>query len=93
MPANEAFEVLPLDTVGQLLTTVPDSDPSSSTTWSRAGCHPRLAGEHPTYDDDTLDVTISGDDVQVGLQGAEVMCGNIKTLDPTIYVIDAALVS
>jgi len=52
----------------------------------------RLAGEHPTYDD-TLDVTISGDDVQVGLQGAEVLCGNIKTVDPTIYVIDAALLS
>jgi hypothetical protein len=38
-------------------------------------------------------VSVSGDDVRVGLRGAEVLCGTIETLEATAYGIDRALLS
>ena len=52
-----------------------------------------LAGEHTTIGGDTLTIEVSGDEVRVGDEGALVTCGNVRTLDATIYVIDDALVS
>lgn len=52
-----------------------------------------LAGEHTTIDGDTLTIEVSGDEVKVGSEGALVTCGNIQTLDATLYLIDDVLVS
>jgi Fasciclin domain len=94
IPTNQAVNALPLDVRGQL---VGDLDKARQF----FGHHvvdgrlapSRLAGEHTTLADDTLPITVDGDDVGVGLQGASVICGNIETLDATIYVVDQALQS
>ncbi len=52
-----------------------------------------LEGEHTTLGNDTLTIEVSGDEVRVGDVGALVTCGNIQTLDATVYLIDDVLVS
>lgn len=52
-----------------------------------------LAGEHETLDAGTLEVSVDGEDIGVGIQGASVVCGNIQTEDGIVYVIDQLLLS
>jgi uncharacterized surface protein with fasciclin (FAS1) repeats len=48
-----------------------------------------VAGEHKTLAGDMVDVTGSGTDFKVA--DASVLCGNIKTSNATVYVIDTVL--
>jgi len=94
VPTNQAVNLLPFEVRGELV-----GDPDAARTFF--GHHvvterlapSALAGEHRTLAKDTLSITVSGEDVGVGLQGADVVCGNIQTLDATIYVVDQALQS
>jgi uncharacterized surface protein with fasciclin (FAS1) repeats len=50
----------------------------------------QLAGTHTTLQGDTLQVTGSGQDFTVN-GNASVVCGNIKTANATVYLIDQVL--
>ncbi len=50
----------------------------------------QLAGSHQTLTGKTLEVTGSGEDFTVG-GDAQVVCGNIRTANATVYVVDAVL--
>ena len=47
-----------------------------------------LVGEHETYAGDTMAVTADGDQLRVDDDGAVIECGNIRTLNATIYLVD-----
>lgn len=49
-----------------------------------------LAGEHETLAKTKLTVTGSGEDFMV--EKAKVVCGNVKTANATVYIIDSVLV-
>ena len=51
----------------------------------------QLAGEHETLAGDTVSVTGSGEEFMVGDERAAVLCGNIKTANATVYVVDTVL--
>ena len=90
-PTNDAFAQLPkkdLDAVlndKKLLTTV-------LTNHVVAGelSPDQLAGEHETLAKTKLTVTGSGEDFMV--EKAKVVCGNVKTANATVYIIDSVLV-
>lgn len=50
----------------------------------------QLAGDHETLAKTTLTVTGSGEDFMV--EKAKVVCGNVKTANATVYIIDSVLV-
>ena len=50
----------------------------------------QLAGEHETLAKTKLTVTGSGEDFMV--EKAKVVCGNVKTANATVYIIDSVLV-
>lgn len=94
VPTNQAINALPVDVRGELV----GDEQKARTFFGHHVATERLApsalaGDHRTLAEDTLTVTVSGEDVRVGLQGAQVVCGNIETLDATVYVIDQALQS
>ncbi|WP_344305032.1 fasciclin domain-containing protein [Nocardioides bigeumensis] len=95
LPTNEAIDVLNQQQMGDLLF---DEQKRAST----MGRHvvpetlapSALAGEHETAAASTLQVTVDGDDVTVGLQGADVVCGNIELEQGVrVYVIDQLLIT
>jgi uncharacterized surface protein with fasciclin (FAS1) repeats len=50
----------------------------------------QLAGTHKTLQGDTLQVTGSGQDFKIN-GNSSVVCGNIKTANATVYLIDQVL--
>ncbi|MEO5852047.1 MAG: fasciclin domain-containing protein [Nocardioides sp.] len=94
VPTNKAVNALPLDVRGEIVT----DDRRARRFFGHHIVTERLApsalsGEHSTVARDTLTITVSGEDVGVGLQGADVVCGNIETRDATVYIVDQALES
>ena len=94
VPTNKAVNALPLDVRGELVT----DDRRARRFFGHHIVTERLApsalsGDHRTVARDTLTITVSGEDVGVGLQGADVVCGNIETRDATVYIVDQALQS
>jgi len=49
----------------------------------------QVAGAHPTVQGATLDVTGSGNDLEVN--GVQVICGGVQTANATVYMIDSVL--
>lgn len=94
LPTNKAINAVPFDVRGEIVT-----DPDKARSYF--GHHvvegrlepSQLAGEHPTLNDDVLTVTLTGQDFGVGLQGAQILCGNIETVGARIYVVDQAIIS
>jgi uncharacterized surface protein with fasciclin (FAS1) repeats len=89
-PADAAFDTIPAPRLDALL-----ADKSALT---KVLTHhivvgrlaPRdLAGTHMTLAGDTIEVTGSGEHFTVG--GAHVLCGNIRTANATVYVVDGVL--
>ena len=91
-PTNDAFSALPKPTLDKalgdpkgLLTTVltyhvvPGQLPPD-----------QLAGSHKTLQGGTLEVTGSGEDFTVN-GNSSVVCGNLKTANATVYLIDQVL--
>ena len=89
-PVDDAFAQLPKETVttlskdAELLSTiltyhvVPGQIAPSD-----------IAGMQPTVQGEDVDVTGSGDDLQVN--GASVICGGVQTANATVYLVDTVL--
>jgi uncharacterized surface protein with fasciclin (FAS1) repeats len=50
----------------------------------------QLAGTHKTLQGDTLEITGSGEEFTVN-GNSSVVCGNLKTANATVYLIDQVL--
>lgn len=91
-PANSAFEAVPEDTLNGLLAD-PDGALTEVLTYHVVGeqlSPDRLAGTHTTLNGATLTVTGSGEEFMVN-DSAAVVCGNVKTANATVYIIDGVL--
>jgi uncharacterized surface protein with fasciclin (FAS1) repeats len=91
-PTNDAFAALPKPTLDKAL-----GDPKGLlTTVLTYHVVPgqltpdQLAGSHKTLQGDTLQVTGSGQDFTVN-GDSSVVCGNVKTANATVYLIDQVL--
>jgi uncharacterized surface protein with fasciclin (FAS1) repeats len=91
-PTNDAFAAVPKATLDQAL-----GDPKGLlTTVLTYHVAPgqltpdQLAGSHKTLQGGTLEVTGSGQDFTVN-GNSSVVCGNIKTANATVYLIDQVL--
>jgi uncharacterized surface protein with fasciclin (FAS1) repeats len=91
-PTNDAFAAVPKATLDQAL-----GDPNGLlTTVLTYHVVPgqltpdQLAGSHKTLQGDTLQVTGSGQDYTVN-GNSSIVCGNIKTANATVYLIDQVL--
>ena len=91
-PTNDAFAALPKPTLDKAL-----GDPKGLlTTVLTYHVVPgqlspdQLAGSHKTLQGDTLQVTGSGQDFTVN-GDSSVVCGNLKTANATVYLIDQVL--
>jgi uncharacterized surface protein with fasciclin (FAS1) repeats len=91
-PTNDAFSALPKPTLDKAL-----GDPNGLLTTVltyhvvQGQLTPdQLAGPHKTLQGGTLQVTGSGQDFTVNVN-SRVVCGNIKTANATVYLIDQVL--
>lgn len=90
-PTNDAFAAVPKATLDAAM-----ADPSGLLT--KVLTHhvvqgklspEQVAGTHTTLAGDTIEVTGSGMDYMVGQ--AKIVCGNVKTANATVYIIDQVL--
>jgi uncharacterized surface protein with fasciclin (FAS1) repeats len=97
-PADEAFQAVPADQLDALMNDVPRLTAvlTHHVVAGRLG-PAELAGRHPTADNDTVTVegsgesfTVPGDQTLSG-RPATVLCGNVRTANATVYVIDQVL--
>jgi uncharacterized surface protein with fasciclin (FAS1) repeats len=91
-PTNDAFAAVPKPTLDKAL-----GDPKGLlTTVLTYHVVPgqltpdQLAGSHKTLQGGTLEVTGSGEDFTVN-GNSDVVCGNLKTANATVYLIDQVL--
>jgi uncharacterized surface protein with fasciclin (FAS1) repeats len=91
-PTNDAFSALPEATLDKAL-----GDPKGLlTTVLTYHVVPgqltpdQLAGSHKTLQGDTLEITGSGEEFTVN-GNSSVVCGNLKTANATVYLIDQVL--
>jgi uncharacterized surface protein with fasciclin (FAS1) repeats len=91
-PTNDAFSALPKPTLNQAL-----GDPNGLlTTVLTYHVVPgqlspdQLAGSHKTLQGGTIQITGSGQDFKIN-GNSSVVCGNIKTANATVYLIDQVL--
>jgi uncharacterized surface protein with fasciclin (FAS1) repeats len=97
-PADEAFEAVPADQLDALTKDVPRLTAvlTHHVVSGRLG-PAELTGQHTTADNDTVTVEGSGESFTVPgeqtLSGrpATVLCGNLRTANATVYVIDQVL--
>jgi uncharacterized surface protein with fasciclin (FAS1) repeats len=91
-PVNDAFSALPKATLDKALGD-PDGLLTTVLTYHvvQGQLAPdQLAGSHKTLQGATLEVTGSGEDFTVN-GNSSVVCGNIKTANATVYLIDQVL--
>ena len=89
-PVDTAFAKIDAATMTTLTTDAPCSPGSSPTTWCPASCRrPRSSAPTRPPKARTLEVTGSGDNLKVN--GANVICGGVKTKNATVYLIDTVL--
>ena len=89
-PVDDAFKKVPADTLDALKTD--DAGLRSLLTYhvvSGQAAPSKVAGEHKTVEGSTLEVTGSGNDLKVN--GANVICGGVRTANATVYLIDQVL--
>jgi uncharacterized surface protein with fasciclin (FAS1) repeats len=91
-PTNDAFSALPKPTLDKAL-----GDPNGLLTTVltyhvvQGQLTPdQLAGTHKTLQGDTLEITGNGEDFTVN-GNSSVVCGNLKTANATVYLIDQVL--
>ncbi len=89
-PVDDAFAKIPAATIDGLKT-----DSAALTSILTYHVVPgqlspsEIDGTHATAEGSTLDVTGSGDNLEVN--GAKVICGGVKTANATVYLIDTVL--
>jgi uncharacterized surface protein with fasciclin (FAS1) repeats len=91
-PTNDAFSALPKATLDKALGD-PDGLLTTVLTYHvvQGQLSPdQLAGSHKTLQGGTLEVSGSGEDFKVN-GNSGVVCGNIKTANATVYLIDQVL--
>jgi uncharacterized surface protein with fasciclin (FAS1) repeats len=91
-PVNDAFSALPKATLDKALGD-PDGLLTTVLTYHvvQGQLTPdQLAGSHKTLQGGTLEVSGSGEDFKVN-GNSGVVCGNIKTANATVYLIDQVL--
>ena len=91
-PTNDAFGQIPPKTLNAVLADKPTLTKILTYHVIAGALSPdELAGTHKTLEGD--DLTISGDepDFVVGTQKAAIVCGNVKTANATVYIIDQVL--
>jgi uncharacterized surface protein with fasciclin (FAS1) repeats len=91
-PTNDAFSALPKATLDKALGD-PDGLLTTVLTYHvvEGQLSPdQLAGSHKTLQGGTLEVSGSGEDFKVN-GNSGVVCGNIKTANATVYLIDQVL--
>jgi uncharacterized surface protein with fasciclin (FAS1) repeats len=95
-PANPAFEAIPADTLQAVLA----DDAQLTAVLSHHVIEGRLApdelaGTHTTLGGDEVTIEGSGDDLTVArtVTGtpASVICGNVRTANATVYIVDQVL--
>ena len=97
-PANPAFQAIPADTLNavladkQQLTTILTHHVIQGrlTPDQLAGEHTTLAGDKVTIAGSGENFTVAGVATVTGMQ-ASVFCGNVKTANATVYIIDQVL--
>jgi len=97
-PANQAFQAIPADSRGAVLTDVPQLTSVLTHHVLQGRLTPgQLAGQQTTLNNDTVTIegsgesfTISGDQTLTG-QPATVICGNVQTANATVYIVDQVL--
>ena len=91
-PTNDAFGKIPPKTLKAVLADKPTLTKILTYHVIAGALTPdQLAGTHKTLEGD--DLTISGDtpNFVVGTQKASIVCGNVKTANATVYIIDSVL--
>ena len=91
-PTNDAFGKIPPKTLKAVLADKPTLTKILTYHVIAGALTPdQLAGTHKTLEGD--DLTISGDNPNfvVGTQKASIVCGNVKTANATVYIIDNVL--
>lgn len=91
-PANSAFAAIPTDTLNKLLAD-PTGDLTKILTYHvvpETLTPANLAGMHKTLNGAMMNVTGSGDSFMVNGKSM-VVCGNVKTANATVYIIDQVL--
>ena len=98
-PVNEAFAAVPPATLDPLLTDTPRLTAlvthhviaGRMGPGELAGTHTTLDGGQVTIDGAGAVFTISADQTLLGAADAAVLCGNLPTLNATVYVVDQLL--
>lgn len=98
-PVNEAFAAVPPATLDPLLADTPRLTALVThhviagrlTPDELAGTHTTLGGGRVTIDRAGEVFTISADQTLVGAADATLTCGNVPTLNATVYVVDQVL--
>ena len=91
-PTNDAFGKIPPKTLKAVLADKPTLTKILTYHVIAGALAPdQLAGTHKTLEGG--DLTISGNDPDfvVGTQKASIVCGNVKTANATVYIIDTVL--
>jgi len=97
-PANPGFQAIPANTLNavladkQMLTKILTHHVIQGrlTPDQLAGEHTTLAGDKVTIAGSGENFTVAGDGTETGTQ-ASVICGNVKTANATVYIIDQVL--
>ncbi|MGY1601245.1 fasciclin domain-containing protein [Geodermatophilus sp. SYSU D00815] len=97
-PAEVAFQAVPADQLGAVLADVPQLTAILTHHVVQGRLAPdELAGEHTTLNNDTVTIEGSGEQFTISgeqtltTQPASVICGNVRTANATVYVIDQVL--
>jgi uncharacterized surface protein with fasciclin (FAS1) repeats len=98
-PANTAFEALPPDVRDPLMADLPRLTAVLTHHVLQGRLAPAdLAGTHTTLSNDQVTIEVSGESFAVGAEQtvtgtapASVVCGNVRTTNATVYIIDQVL--
>jgi uncharacterized surface protein with fasciclin (FAS1) repeats len=97
-PANPAFEAVPADALNALLADPPQLTAVLTHHVIQGRLAPdELAGTHTTLNNDEVTIEGSGQDFSIAADGtvagtkASVICGNVQTVNATVYIIDQVL--
>lgn len=91
-PANDAFGAIPEKDLNALLADKPQLTKVLTHHVIEGKIAPEdLAGTHTTLAGDEVEVKGSGEQFTVGDADANVICGNVKTANATVYVLDGVL--
>ena len=91
-PTNDAFGKIPPKTLKAVLADKPTLTKILTYHVIAGALTPdQLAGTHKTLEGDDLTISGNNPDFVVGTQKASIVCGNVKTANATVYIIDNVL--